>query len=69
MHPRGTALQTQVMHGHNLEGAERLRERMDQYFKCTWLPTSSIAPVLGAHTGPGLVGLVYAPISAMPEIP
>jgi len=69
IHPRGTALQTQVMHGHNAEGAARLRERMDQYFKCTWLPTSSIAPVLGAHTGPGLVGLVYAPISAMPEIP
>ena len=68
-YPRGTALKTQVMDGHNREGAERLRERMDQYFKCTWLPTSSIAPVLGAHTGPGLVGLVYAPISAMPEIP
>jgi DegV family protein with EDD domain len=67
--PRGTALQTQVMHGHNPEGAARLRERMDQYFKCTWLPTSSIAPVLGAHTGPGLVGLVYAPTSAMPKVP
>ena len=69
IHPHGTALQTQVMHGHNAEGAERLRERMDQYFHCTWLPTSSIAPVLGAHTGPGLVGLVYAPVSAMPEMP
>ena len=69
IHPHGTALQTQVMHGHNAEGAARLRERMDQYFHCTWLPTSSIAPVLGAHTGPGLVGLVYAPVSAMPEMP
>ena len=69
IHPHGTALQTQVMHGHNPEGAARLRERMDQCFNCTWLPTSSIAPVLGAHTGPGLVGLVYAPISVMPEIP
>jgi DegV family protein with EDD domain len=69
IHPHGTALQTQVMHGHNPEGAALLRERMDQYFRCSWLPTSSIAPVLGAHTGPGLVGLVYAPISAMPKIP
>ncbi len=69
IHPRGTALRTQVMDGHNAEGAARLRERMDQYFKCTWLPTSSIAPVLGAHTGPGLVGLVYAPMAALPEIP
>ncbi len=68
-HPRGTALRTQVMHGHNAEGAALLRERMDQYFKCTWLPTSSIAPVLGAHTGPGLVGLVYAPVDAFPQVP
>ena len=69
MHPHGTALRVQVMHGHNADGAAMLRERMDQLFKCTWLPTSSIAPVLGAHTGPGLVGLVYAPESALPEIP
>jgi DegV family protein with EDD domain len=68
-HPRGTALRTQVMHGHNADGAVMLRERMDQYFKCTWLPTSSIAPVLGAHTGPGLVGLVYAPVDAFPHVP
>ncbi len=42
---------------------------MDEFFECTWLSTSSIAPVLGAHTGPGLVGLVYAPVSAIPHVP
>jgi len=65
----GTAMRFQVMHGHNLEGANMLRERLDQLFKCTWMPTSSIAPVLGAHTGAGLVGLVYAPVAAFPELP
>lgn len=69
IHPHGTALRAQVMHGHNAAGAAMLRERMDQVFKCVWLPTSSIAPVLGAHTGPGLVGIAYAPLAAFPEIP
>ena len=65
----GTELRAHVMHGHNASGAQLLRERMDQVFKCTWLPTSSIAPVLGAHTGPGLVGIAYAPLAALPEMP
>jgi fatty acid-binding protein DegV len=46
-----------------------LRGRLEQLFKCTFLPTGSIAPVLGAHTGPGLVGVVFAPMSTFPEMP
>ncbi len=64
-----TSMRAQVLHGHNAEGAAVLRERMDQLFKCNWLPTGPIAPVLGAHTGPGLVGLVYGPEDAFVEIP
>jgi len=63
----GTALRLQVLHGDNPEGAALLRERLAELFKCTWLPTGPIAPVLGAHTGPGLVGLVYAPQAAFEE--
>ncbi len=65
----GTAMRMQVMHGHNMEGAALLKEKLDQLFRCTWLPTSSIAPVLGAHTGAGLVGVVYAPEEKLPTIP
>jgi DegV family protein with EDD domain len=65
----GTAMRFQVLHGHNAEGAALLRQRLEQLFKCTFLPTSPIAPVLGAHTGPGLVGLVFAPLAAFPEMP
>ena len=65
----GAAMRFQVLHGHNAEGAAMLRERLDKLFKCTWLPTSSIAPVLGAHTGPGLVGIAYAAMAAFPEMP
>ena len=67
--PRGAPLRVQVLHGKNPEGAEQLRERLDSMFVCTWLPTSSIAPVLGAHTGPGLVGATYAPMEEFPELP
>jgi len=68
-HKPGTALRVQVMHGNNPTGAALLRARLDQLFHCAWLPTSSIAPVLGAHTGPSLVGVVYAPVAAYPELP
>lgn len=65
----GTALRTQVMHAFNPEGAELLRQKIDALFKCSWLPVGPIAPVLGAHTGPSMVGAAYAPLDAFPEIP
>ena len=65
----GTEMRFQLLHGHNAEGAALLHRRLEELFKCTFLPTGPIAPVLGAHTGPGLVGLVFAPMSAFPEMP
>lgn len=63
-HRPGTALRLQVVHAENPEGATMLQELIDPHFECAWLPTTSIAPVLGAHTGPGLVGLAFGPRSA-----
>ena len=68
-YPPGTALRTQTMHAGNPEAAALLRQKMSERFACTWLPVSSIAPVLGAHTGPTLVGVAYAPLAAFPELP
>jgi DegV family protein with EDD domain len=65
----GTALRLQLLHGANLEGTLLLKKRLEQLFKCTWLPTGAIAPVLGAHTGPGLVGLVYGPQTVFADLP
>lgn len=67
--PKGIEMRVQIMHAENLEGAHILREAMEKTFQCTFLPMESIAPVLGAHTGPGLVGLAYAPLSAFPALP
>jgi DegV family protein with EDD domain len=68
-HPRGTPLRAQVAHAENPQGAERLQELVDKAFPCQWLPQTSIAPVLGAHTGPGLVGVAYAAVETYPQLP
>jgi DegV family protein with EDD domain len=65
-HAPGTKMRVQIMHAHNPDCAETLRKAFSALFDCTWLPTSSIAPVLGAHTGPGLVGAIYAPVAELP---
>jgi len=65
----GTALRAQVMHAFNPEGAQLLHQKIDELFKCSWLPVGPIAPVLGAHTGPSMVGAAFAPLDAFPEIP
>jgi DegV family protein with EDD domain len=57
----GSRLRVQLLHGNNPEGVALLREIMSAVFDCTWMPTVPIAPVLGAHTGPGLVGLSVGP--------
>jgi len=63
----GTTLLTQIGHAGNPDGAEQLKKATDALFDCKWLPELSISPVLGAHTGRGLVGLVFAPLASMPE--
>jgi DegV family protein with EDD domain len=63
MLPGVDTIKVQVMHGANPEGAETLKEKINQAFKCSWLPTGQISFVLGAHTGPSLVGFAFAPQS------
>jgi fatty acid-binding protein DegV len=65
----GTSLRVQVLHADNLPGAHQLRDLFDKTFDCSWLPIGPIAPVLGAHTGPGLVGAAYAAMSVFPALP
>ena len=68
-HAPGSALRVQVMHSHNPEGAAMLREQVNQRFDCTWLPEGFISLVLGAHTGPSMVGIAYAPQAAFVDLP
>jgi DegV family protein with EDD domain len=68
-HAPGSALRVQVAHADNPSGAAMLRELVDQRFECTWLPVGPISPVLGAHTGPSMIGVAYAPADAFADIP
>lgn len=68
-HSPGSSLRVQVLHAHNLEGASRLHDLVDERFDCTWLPVGHMSLVLGAHTGPSMVGVAYAPIAAFADIP
>jgi DegV family protein with EDD domain len=65
----GSKLRLQVLHAFNLEGAQLLQEELKQRFECVWLPLGNISLVLGAHTGPSMVGVAYAPFDAYPELP
>ncbi len=67
--PRGTPIRIQVAHANYPEAAQSLQEMLEEVFPCEKLPISDIAPVLGAHTGPGLVGLSYAPLDKYPVLP
>ncbi len=59
--PEGSKLRVQPLHGNNPEGAALMVEELKKHFDLVLEPLTSIAPVLGAHTGPGLVGLAVAP--------
>jgi DegV family protein with EDD domain len=67
-YPAGTKLRVQPLHGNNLEGVEILRQKLLQAFSVHWEPVTAIAPVLGAHTGPTLVGMAVAPQSVFDEL-
>jgi DegV family protein with EDD domain len=65
----GSALRVQVLHSFNPEGAELLRQEVDSRFNCTWLPVGPMSLVLGAHTGPSMVGVAYAPQEVFSDLP
>jgi DegV family protein with EDD domain len=67
-HPEGTKLRVQVLHAFNPEGAAALKEKIDAVFDCEWLPAGPMSLVLGAHTGPSMVGVAFAAQSVFDEL-
>lgn len=65
----GAHLRIQIAHAGAPDAAEILREAAEKLFQCEWLPDCSISPVLGAHTGQGLVGMCFAELDKMPAFP
>lgn len=56
---RDSAIHATVMHGDDAEAADALRRRVEAEFDCKELFVSQFSPVMGAHTGPGLVGVAW----------
>jgi len=68
-YPEGSKLYVQVLHSFNPDGGAMLREMIDKVFDCTWLPMGPMSLVLGAHTGRSMVGVAFAPLEVMLEVP
>jgi fatty acid-binding protein DegV len=67
--PNTKKMRVQLLHGNNLPAVDMLREKISQVFDCHWETTVPVAPVLGAHTGPSLVGLAVAPMELFSGLP
>ncbi len=61
---QGAKLRVQIIHADNLKGAQIAAELMGNRFECEIGEPMNMTALLGAHTGPGLAGMVYGPQSA-----
>ena len=68
-HAPGVSLHVQVLHAYNPAGAAMLKEQIEQLFDCTWRPVTPMSLVLGAHTGPSMIGVAYAAQAVFDAIP
>ncbi len=48
-----------VLHADAPEGADELRKRVEARFNCIEIFTCAFTPVMGVHTGPGVIGLAF----------
>jgi DegV family protein with EDD domain len=55
----GQPLHVAVLHAGVPEEAEELRNRIAAEFRCHELLVTELTPVMGAHTGPGVLGIVF----------
>jgi len=57
----GHPVHVAVLHADAPVEARLLREQVEARFHCVEVLTSAFTPVMGAHTGPGLLGLAFYP--------
>ncbi len=63
-----TPVWVNVLHGRFQQGAEMLSEMAEERLNVAKLEMSRISPVLGVHTGPGIVGAAVVPIKLMEDL-
>lgn len=68
-HPFGSKIRVQPLHALNPDALELMKSSISEKFDVEFVEDGPIAPVLGAHTGSGLVGCAYAAVDKLPERP
>jgi len=63
-----TPLWVSVLHGQFAEQAENLAKLVKENVNVSKLEIMRISPILGVHTGPGIVGLAAVPFHLMEEL-
>ena len=63
-----TPLWVTVMHGRFAEQAEALAGELNKVINVGKLETLRVSPVLGVHTGPGVVGAAVAPMKLLQDL-
>jgi len=58
-HVGGRPIHAAVMQACAVQEAEELRQRVVEQFDCVELYVTEFTPVMGAHTGPGLLGVAF----------
>ncbi len=56
---KGQPLHVAVMHADALEQAISLKNRVESQFECEEIFITEFTPVMGVHTGPGLIGVAF----------
>jgi DegV family protein with EDD domain len=57
-----------VLHGRFAKKAEELTEELNEKLNIAKLEVMRISPVLGVHTGPGIVGAAVVPVDVMQDL-
>ncbi len=55
----GDQLHVAILHADVPEQAEALRQQLAEQFNCAELYVTELTPVMGAHTGPGVLGVAF----------
>ena len=63
-----TPLWATVLHGRFAEKAEILRSELSEKLSIAKMEIRRISPVLGVHTGPGIVGVAVVPMELMSDL-
>jgi DegV family protein with EDD domain len=56
---KGQPLHVAVMHADALEQAEAFKNKISAQFECREIFITEFTPVMGVHTGPGLIGVAF----------